>query len=519
LSVLEHTANKHDAHNLPPPFEANSQSAQANKSALFVLSAQINEHKKQEAARSCLEQLPGLIYHPDSDSLAALEKLYTDARRGDTDKHRAIAGTDARRDDTDMHGAVVGVHQLTQTCALLIRNDRQALAQRNQVDHVFSDIAENAVLLLRGRTGLAITLGTYALNHIRPATSIANMALGAGTGIVEGGAFRAGLHIAGRATHHAEVTVMRYVNEALHPRLHAAGNYCLNVIKSRQMPTLLPAIEDKPFIDLLPETFIYRPPASAAEAFGVVSQLVECTPHAADTGQLLMAAHNVQFGNIEKALLYHRAYEYMFSRAHLIFLEEVDPDFCRAAAGAIDYKWYASRVNSRGQGLGFLLHPRLEVIGPPVTLESIADVHHIPDLRPGFMLHLKDTHSGVQLDALAVHLKSMRGGPYTHGVRYAQTTALAKLVSDHPTIVGGDWNFFLNQHEREMAPLQHAGFQLVDPESNLPTQEFGGRLDGFMTRNMPCTFSNCETFNFWQCLPNRSFSDHGMLRVRMDVGN
>jgi hypothetical protein len=37
-----------------------------------ALSAQINEHKKQETARSYLDQLVGVFYHPDSDSLAAL---------------------------------------------------------------------------------------------------------------------------------------------------------------------------------------------------------------------------------------------------------------------------------------------------------------------------------------------------------------------------------------------------------------------------------------------------------------
>jgi hypothetical protein len=462
-----------------------------------ALSTQISQHKKEEALRSCLEQLVGLVYHPDSDSLATLEKLNAEARLA-------------------AHGPV----NLAKECGQQIRCDQEALAQRNEVDRVFGDIAENAVLLVRGRVGLAITLGTYALKHIKPADSLPNVVLGAGVGIVEGGVFRIGVHVAERATHHAGVTIMRYAKDALSPQLKAVGNFCADALKSaKPSPIFSTGLETtKPLLELLPETVIHRPlPASSAEAFNVVSELMGDTPVAADSGPLFIAEHNAQLANAEKAMLYHQSYEHMFSRAHLIFLEEVDPEFCRAAAAGMNYTWYASRVNSRGQGLGFLLHPRLEVIGEPLNLEALADVHHIPDLRPGFMLHLKDTHTGAQLDAIAVHLKSMRGGPYTHGVRYAQTSSLAKLISDCPTIIGGDWNFFLDRQEREMTPLARVGLQLIDPASNTPTQEWGGRLDGFMARNVPWSFSNCDVFNFWQRLPNRSFSDHGMLRTRMDV--
>lgn len=372
-----------------------------------------------------------------------------------------------------------------------IKNDQEALAQRNEVDRALSDIAESAVLVVRGKVGLVVTLGTYALSHAKPCEELPKAVLSAGTGIIEGGIFRAGAHVGEKAAH----TIIQHAKELLW--------------KSPANTSVL--------LEILPQTVICRPPASAAEVSNTVNQLMGHVTQVDSTGPLFIAEHNAHFGNADKALLYHQAYEQMFSRAHLIFLEEVDPEFCRTTAAGINYKWCASRVNSRGQGLGFLLHPRLELVGEPVTLESVAQVHHIPDLRPGFMLHLKDVYSGAQFNALAVHLKSMRGGAYTQAIRYAQTKSLLNSVGDCPTIIGGDWNCFLDRSTKEITPLQQAGFQLVDPLNHAPTQEFGGRLDGFMTRNFPWGVGNCENFNFWQQLPACSFSDHGLIRTRMYV--
>lgn len=176
-------------------------------------------------------------------------------------------------------------------------------------------------------------------------------------------------------------------------------------------------------------------------------------------------------------------------------------------------------ITSRGQAVGFLVNPRLEVT-KTTSIDPVADVHNIPDLRPAFRIDMRDTATGENMSAVVVHLKSMLGGPdSTAPIRAQQAQILAnELGPSFKGIIAGDWNTFLDR-TTDLNPLKAAGFQIANPADRSSTQSMGGRLDGFLTRGLSGNLSP-ETINpfFKNPLITRGLSDHALLSTTLSTG-
>lgn len=233
-------------------------------------------------------------------------------------------------------------------------------------------------------------------------------------------------------------------------------------------------------------------------------------------GPLVFGEFNAEFGNASKANFYATSYAEIVKRHHLLFCEEVDFNFLQTVGKANSYGYFCCKANSRGQAVGFLVHPRLRVIGQPTEYSQVANVQGIPDLRPAYRLDLEDKTTGYKFSVVVVHLKSMRGGPkVTAPVRYQQCQIIAQVLgSSKEIILAGDFNTFLN-NTTDTQPLTQAGFKLVFPGDNTSTQSMGGRLDGFFTYQLTAKLGFYQIRNWWKNKKlGRSLSDHGLLSLR-----
>lgn len=262
-----------------------------------------------------------------------------------------------------------------------------------------------------------------------------------------------------------------------------------------------------------------RPLPDAKVVASEVAKTLANMPKAEQTGDLQIGEWNMEFLTADKAKYFRDTYKEIIPRHHLLFVEEANEAGLKQIAQDTGYNYAISRENSRGQAVGFLIHPRLKVTGTE-SIESVAEVHNIPDLRPAFKIDVVDHATGEDLSAVVVHLKSMMGGPeHTAPVRIAQAQALADaLGSNFKGIIAGDWNTFLDKTQ-ELNPLKNAGFAISNPSDRSSTQSMGGRLDGFMTKGLNGKLTP-ETFNpfFKNPLITRGLSDHALLSTVLKTG-
>lgn len=259
-----------------------------------------------------------------------------------------------------------------------------------------------------------------------------------------------------------------------------------------------------------------RPLPDAGVVASEVGKSVQGMPMATADGNLILGEWNMEFLTGDKAAYFKDSYKQIVPRHHLMFVEEANAEGLGKIAQDNGYNFEISRDNSRGQAVGFLVHPRLKVLGTS-TYEEIANVDNIPDLRPAFRVDLQDTATGEKFSAVTVHLKSMRGGPeQTAPVRTEQAQRLATVLGPNFSgIIAGDWNTFLN-NSKELKPLTDAGFKILNPTDATSTQAMGGRLDGFLYKNLPWMMSNPEVRPFFQNPKiTRGLSDHGLLTTTL----
>jgi hypothetical protein len=78
--------------------------------------------------------------------------------------------------------------------------------------------------------------------------------------------------------------------------------------------------------------------------------------------------------------------------------------------------------------------------------------------------------------------------------------------------VAGDWNTLLHQTS-DLDSLYNSGFKLLDPSDTTSTHAHlgGGRIDGFLTKNMPGSLSSPDVRQFFQNPIISGLSDHGLL--------
>jgi hypothetical protein len=262
-----------------------------------------------------------------------------------------------------------------------------------------------------------------------------------------------------------------------------------------------------------------RPLPDAKVVASEVGKVLKDMPLAKDTGDLQIGEWNMEFLTKDKAQYFKDTYSQIVPRHHLLFVEEANEAGLKQIAQDNGYKYAVSAENSRGQAVGFLYHPRLELL-KETSIDAVADVHNIPDLRPALKLDLRDAHTGEDFSAVVVHLKSMRGGPEeTAPIRTQQAQILAnELGPNFKGIIAGDWNTFLDKTQ-ELNPLKAAGFQINNPNDHSTTQSMGGRLDGFVTKGLTGSLTQ-ETINpfFKNPLITRGLSDHALLSTTLKVG-
>lgn len=245
-----------------------------------------------------------------------------------------------------------------------------------------------------------------------------------------------------------------------------------------------------------------------------------------DRGVIYVGAINLQFNNYEKWQYFAETDSEVLRRFHLLAIEETDFAGLKAMATAVGYEYACGQTNSRGQAVGFAVHPRLKILRM-FEYRELTDIQGIPDLRSAVRLDLEDSKPSANgipfaFTAVVVHLKSMLGGAYaTAPLRRQQLKKLVKAmgIMNEFVIVLGDFNCFLNR-TTDTEPLIENGYKLLNPGNNTSTHEFGGRLDGLFYKNMPLRVK-LGSYRVWQFFKNplidNSWTDHALLSWKMRV--
>lgn len=238
-------------------------------------------------------------------------------------------------------------------------------------------------------------------------------------------------------------------------------------------------------------------------------------------GVLQFFEFNGLFLDLSKYKYFKGAYQAMTEYAHTIFLSEVEPAAIQQWATDVGFTAVTSQANTRNQAVALLIHPRLKVL-KTYTIDEIANVQGVPDLRPALCADVEDTATGEKFTLVVVHLKSMRGGPaVTAKVRYRQCELLAqKLGNSFVGYIAGDWNLILDDPKvTDADPLKNAKFYLVYPNDHAATHAMGSRIDGFFRRSIPHLVGKYQTRQYWK-YPGvgRNFSDHALCNILCDTG-
>ncbi len=272
----------------------------------------------------------------------------------------------------------------------------------------------------------------------------------------------------------------------------------------------------------------YRQAPDPALVDFVVEEMLSPLPAAcADDKALRIGEWNLENCDEDKERFFSPIYARVLKKCHLFAACEVTNQALANIASQSGKSWlsFCAPENSRGQGLGIIIDSRrLQVLSTRV-IQSIADVFHIPDLRPALLVNLLDTRFKVQFTVIVVHLKSMRGGPiFTAPVRrrqvdlllaaigqgqpgnacvrhlrvfnFWQNPVIGRALSDHgltiyevdfgdadgTKVITGDMNcrLELSCPNEVREPLERAGYKMVRyGHRQPPTQEMGpSALDG-----------------------------------------
>lgn len=307
----------------------------------------------------------------------------------------------------------------------------------------------------------------------------------------------------------------KYVNEH---KVQYPNPDQLDVLKSDDMTELGFQNDNSSIVQAFKGGRKERPLPNAKIVAEEVGKVVKDMPLAQAQGDIKIGEWNMEFMTADKARYFKDTYNQVVPRHHLLFVEETDEGGLKQIAQDNGYNYVVSRPNSRGQAVGFLVNPRLEVM-KTTSIDSVADVQGIPDLRPALKIDVRDTATGDQFSAVVVHLKSMRGGPEsTAPVRAEQAQVLAgELGSSFKGVIAGDWNTFLDKTS-DLDPLKSAGFKIHNEGDHTSTQAMGGRLDGFVTKNMTLAEELINPF-FKNPLITRGLSDHALLTTTFKPGH
>lgn len=250
-----------------------------------------------------------------------------------------------------------------------------------------------------------------------------------------------------------------------------------------------------------------------------VSRMLQGLPAISLTGNVQIGEFNAEFMDTSKARYFQDTYLEIVSRFDVLFMAEVECGGVAHLAKVSGHAGYCSTANTRNQAVGFLVSPRMKLVNGPIEYTSIANVQGIPDLRPAYRLDLEDTVTGERFSVVALHLKSMRGGPQvTAVVRHKQFALLVQdLGPNFVGLVGGDLNYKIDDPTtRDADPMVNAGYKLVAPGDNSATQIMGSRIDGFFQKGLKSSIDYYRVYAYFlNAQLKRSFSDHATLAIEL----
>ncbi len=255
---------------------------------------------------------------------------------------------------------------------------------------------------------------------------------------------------------------------------------------------------------------------NASDVETVVDSYLKGMPDQGTDGNIIFGEFNMEFLDAAKANAFLKSYVKIVKKFAVIGCIEVDSSGLQPIAAACGYTAYTSKANTRNQAVGFLVHPRLKVL-KVYSIDAVASVSGVPDLRPAFCLDLEDTVSKMKFTVVVVHMKSMRGGEAQTGpVRYKQFDILAKaLGKDFVGVILGDMNCKL-PGTPDVKPLTNAGFKLLNPGSTAATQSMGSRIDGYFYLALPGKLGKYAVRAIFENkVFGRAFADHGVLSAEM----
>jgi exonuclease III len=267
-----------------------------------------------------------------------------------------------------------------------------------------------------------------------------------------------------------------------------------------------------PYSNLWLET-IWADPQLALEL--VKKELLPLNPALPNSTNISFGSWNTEYLWQAKAKHFIETYAEIASKHHVLALQEVSWPGLAIIAQHTGYNYIVSQPNSRGQAVGFLIHPRF-TIKSHCEYSQLMGVYGISNLRPALRVDLIDKQSDMSLSIITVHLKSMLGGVlHTSPIRLEQLKRLMIALenSPTPTLIAGDFNCFLDTSD-DINPLLNNGFSMVNRNNHTVTQSSGGRLDGLFYRNLAAQFKpkHYGIRNFWlNNVLGRSISDHGLL--------
>ncbi len=148
-------------------------------SALERLRQEIDLHKRQESSQSYLSRGLGVLYRQDDNSFKALEQLSQEAAKA------------------QKAGDTAALSKAAQQVEAAIKAHREGLSTQSEVTHYASGFLKTAGLFLRGRIGLAGTVGLYALDQMNPSDSVGVQLLDGGLGSAKGGLLKGAFHVLG----------------------------------------------------------------------------------------------------------------------------------------------------------------------------------------------------------------------------------------------------------------------------------------------------------------------------------
>lgn len=253
----------------------------------------------------------------------------------------------------------------------------------------------------------------------------------------------------------------------------------------------------------------------------VKNHLKHLAPVNALDQKIVFGSWNMEYMWQAKAQHYLDVYKEIISRHHILAVQEATARGLSTIGKACGYNCFSSQPNSRGQAVGFLIHPRFTV-SSVCEYPQLINVYGIFDLRPALRLDIIDQQSKLSLSIITLHLKSMRGGlAFTSRVRKRQLEQLSIALGDNqsPTIIAGDFNCFLDLSD-DLDPLYKVGYKLNNPNNHTSTQSSGGRLDGLVYKNLPPMIrpGAYNIGDFWRGSPaGHSLSDHGLLSWKLNM--